>query len=711
MQCEWSTWEDCANKEECEQAGECDDWEFEIWNGGEVQSGACVVPPTMDEYGFTDCKWDNGEQWSRVGCIKTDITKKSECTTGKWHRKGVDQRSCMSHGKMCAEEDMWDLTPKNKSHCKKCGGRMKPVYHWNAGIWSQNEFLPLHWKPRKWSSVNRWASTLDHFKINTLMDELIGFKLGQMFANNFRKAYMPITKAMAGIACACTDAAKADGNPCKDYFGGTSELASAQAVSGTSSGIVAQGMKIQLPDDAVSKEADVSEIIMTATGVGAIKAKENEKASDTAESNRMLAMGRNRVRRSIVFKPRQLAANGQEKNAHEYAIVRNSGSYVVGQTVGNAIGIKSAKPLANFTLCVKPSFNIYQDTDLYPMKDFVMLTGEGTLGQPLEVSVTENEKQEWCFSTKNEGQYTPILRLANFKSATKHQCPSTTPTGVTNGCFAIGNGQEPTLLPKGDRIVKASVSLMGLTAASFSADAQIVFRSVIASKSMVSTDQVTITKIADVSRRRQLLVTGRILATSGITVDFEVAGVTKDGAETVTTTLEKFMSDSSGAGLAGVLTTAGVPVSISKQVGEITGTYIPWFSPGSTSFWVGLGGIVLIIVMVVFFFSGGYATWKFRTQIKQMLNKSFFENADANRDGVLDALEIQAVMKSQFNKEMSVAEIEALLKKYDEDGDATTLTWQEWQGMLQKWKDAGIVDGMNIIPSNKVAPAPSTETI
>lgn len=210
---------------------------------------------------------------------------------------------------------------------------------------------------------------------------------------------------------------------------------------------------------------------------------------------------------------------------------------------------------------------------------------------------------------------------------------------------------------------------------------------------MVQLEQVTITSIEDEGRRRVLKEfgsAGRQLSAAGLKVEFEVSGVTKDDATAIATDLNTFMSDSSAAGLAGVLTAAGVPVSSAKGSAK---KYIPWFSPGSASFWAGVGGIVLIVVLALVGIGSAVAGWRFRKQIGQMLNRETFTGADTDGDGVLDANEIRALMKKQLGKDFTIDQIKAVMRKYDEDGDCDTLTFEEYQVMLKKWQK----DGMKVI--------------
>jgi hypothetical protein len=708
MGCTWETWAECTTKQECESSGECDDWEFEVWkNDGTTQGGACVVKPTIDEFGFSGCT----DQWSRIGCIDSSVTKASDCTgTGKtWHAKGVDETTCQAHGKMCFEDGMWEPTPKSADMCKQCGGDMDYLYTWTGGDWGGNDLIPLTWKQRTWGAVNEWRDTFDMFKVDKLMNMLIGNKLGNMFANNFRKAFLKEADVIAAIACACNpevvnDPAKAAVADCSEEFGKETVISTGKAFAQPDAkpdgkkhkkkkkkdtAVGAPGVKVTFNSSAVKPEDDFSSFNVTQQQPGALMAKDNQKVATLEARRRMLKGGKR-------FKYTRGLTTMGDKNAHKFASVRNANDIIVGQIVGSGVGFASSTVLQSATsICVKPSTTIYEDSATYPIKDFALSTIAG-VGVPLEETVTLNNKGEWCMSTKNPGTYIPVLRVAAWTSATKNVCPPTATGDLKTTCDASAAPKTYANGCSGEACktkISYGMKLNGLTKAAFNEAAQVKFRKVIGSKIEVPYTNVVITSISDARRRRLVAVPqgGRVLAASGINVnvDLLVKEMPASSIDTLKATLKVFVEDAGTTGFKSVMNAVGVPVA------SIEVTKDPTSAPFNFKVAAAIGATVIIVIVLGVFLSGAIAAWTFRRHITKMMSSKVFAVADKNADGVLDAAEIQALIKKELNKDLTLDQVKGMMKKYDEDGDATTLTYQEYKDMLTKWLADGkkAVDG------------------
>ena len=76
--------------------------------------------------------------------------------------------------------------------------------------------------------------------------------------------------------------------------------------------------------------------------------------------------------------------------------------------------------------------------------------------------------------------------------------------------------------------------------------------------------------------------------------------------------------------------------------------------------------------------------------LAKMLARDAFASADTDGNGVLDAQEIQDLIRKELGKELSMKQICDLMEKYDEDGDYGTLTYKEYYHMLRNWQVDGI---------------------
>merc|ERR1712022_24486 len=89
-----------------------------------------------------------------------------------------------------------------------------------------------------------------------------------------------------------------------------------------------------------------------------------------------------------------------------------------------------------------------------------------------------------------------------------------------------------------------------------------------------------------------------------------------------------------------------------------------WFEPGNTSFVLATGAIVVIVLAGIVFLTSTYCCHKHRHLIKKHVTKSFFDSVDADGNGVLDAGEIQVMLKREFGAKLSIGQVTTLMVKF-----------------------------------------------
>ena len=89
-----------------------------------------------------------------------------------------------------------------------------------------------------------------------------------------------------------------------------------------------------------------------------------------------------------------------------------------------------------------------------------------------------------------------------------------------------------------------------------------------------------------------------------------------------------------------------------------------WMEPGSTSFYLGVGGIIVIIIGAIIFVQATYCAHKHRHVLKKHLTKKFFDSIDKDGNGTLDAGEIQIMLEHEFGASVSSTQVKRLMKKF-----------------------------------------------
>lgn len=117
-----------------------------------------------------------------------------------------------------------------------------------------------------------------------------------------------------------------------------------------------------------------------------------------------------------------------------------------------------------------------------------------------------------------------------------------------------------------------------------------------------------------------------------------------------------------------------------------------WLEPGSLSHAAAIGtGLLVVIIVLGCFCSSCVGAWlhpKSRAVMKKHLNKAFFNEFDADGDGMLDRSEIKAMLEKEFGEKFSKKQLDALFKQFDKDGN-DQLDFEEYKVMMAHHKVHG----------------------
>jgi hypothetical protein len=117
-----------------------------------------------------------------------------------------------------------------------------------------------------------------------------------------------------------------------------------------------------------------------------------------------------------------------------------------------------------------------------------------------------------------------------------------------------------------------------------------------------------------------------------------------------------------------------------------------WLEPGSTSFYIGIGSVILLIIGGLLFVQGTYCAHKHRHILKKHLTEKFFNSMDTDGSGTLDASEIQRMLEHEFNATVSHTQARRLMKKFGatEMDFATYKKFVEYLKSVDKENGGGI---------------------
>jgi len=410
LQCRWMDHAPCDSQAECNAQGQCDDWEFQTW-GSDAPVGKCMVPKSADTHGQLQCK-DHGwyaqlksslpaglqyEQWTRIGCIRPDLTTSATCTAagGVWKTKAKTAAECAAHGQGCSEQNNpWGLSGKQGTVCTSCGGVLKDYYTWTAGVGFAGQMMPLTWKTRAWTAVNSWGSALDYNAMSSAVGNAIASLYARIQINNAQVKYMPLFKILELVGCDCAGGVNCFSTPSPVVL---NKCRADPGVPNTCSGVSYNSSAF---GGTASATVSISQV--NAGAFSAAYTQVNGMVTQATDGK---------------FKLFQTSGTGSSTlSAANYAVVVNSQGAIVGQLLGNAQVVSfSSAPSAPVTLCLTKNPSI-PTSSAYTVNDFG-LTNSNNQIIPQAMTVTVNG-DKFCAPIRASGSYWPVLRSSTWTTIT-----------------------------------------------------------------------------------------------------------------------------------------------------------------------------------------------------------------------------------------------------------------------------------------------------
>jgi hypothetical protein len=339
-----------------------------------------------------------------MGCILTSVTTQEACAARgagySWQTKASTEQECNAHGSACQEA--YDQTGLSSSDCATCGGVYGPIYKWRTGSALNGYALPLTWATRTWSSVNKWAPTLDYQKLQNALNTAISSIVGRKLMNELNTRFNGLLPLLELAACDCAGIAGANCFSAKQ-----APVATCRGDPGKKSDCAG----VQTNENTFPANGKSGDIVVTKTLAGTLTSGETSSA-----------IGPNIM--GLMSNGHNVLAVG---NSASYAIVKNSHGAVIGQLIGDGYSFTST--VANsgtFRLCLDQLSTIDQDTTSYPALDFATGVDASHVGLPLGLTVTQTGAQS-CADITGPGNYFPILRKTNYQA---DYPPASSSTGV-----------------------------------------------------------------------------------------------------------------------------------------------------------------------------------------------------------------------------------------------------------------------------------------
>jgi hypothetical protein len=82
---------------------------------------------------------------------------------------------------------------------------------------------------------------------------------------------------------------------------------------------------------------------------------------------------------------------------------------------------------------------------------------------------------------------------------------------------------------------------------------------------------------------------------------------------------------------------------------------------------IGVGGVILIIIGALILLNGTYFAHKHRHVLKKHLSERFFIAIDKDGNGTLDAIEIQTMLEHEFGAKVSTTQVRRMMKKFGQE--------------------------------------------
>lgn len=422
LQCTYDTHTDCLTQDECEQQGQCNDWDMQTCqcspgSGCSCSSGACISPwvgGRQQACGGND--FNQGFRPTRFGCMDTTVSSEQECSQkeGNWHweEKAFTEAACLAHGTGCkAKESRWggQQIGRNASECTKCGGKPESKYTWTWGRVVPGQQQELTWTNRSWVSTNQLKQTLSFNKLQVEVSSAVAAIFAREMMNRLNSVvqkriatFLPISRC-----CSATDTGEecfplevVPDAQCAAQPGSDSQVCESPAGS------------VELPAGAVTSLSGAmvsTSVVLYGTAVANASATA-ETGSSSAGTLSRKAVGQ--LFMAAVRKDTTVVTVSPASND----VVLNSHGAVVGEIISNALVLVET-PNITFPLrvCVPILASAAQDTAAYPVQDLCSATL--LVGPPLSLVVDE-QGSALCANVTAFGAYFACNRLEDWANVT-----------------------------------------------------------------------------------------------------------------------------------------------------------------------------------------------------------------------------------------------------------------------------------------------------
>lgn len=284
------------------------------------------------------------------------------------------------------------------------------------------EMVPLQWKAREFTSINRWQPTLNWTKLNTEVEEVANLIISKAIKSSMMCRFNLRAAALAKVACDC------GGAPRDDCFtlGAIQDVPIGEQRFFSGIGGVAEWstVSIKVDPDSISQEQD--DVLIEATSSGSVQV--------------LLATTDNRIsaRRRLHNKQRSPA------DPNEFEVVTNLVNYIVGQLVSDGVTL-IIPPNVTINVCITIDQDIPRDPEsLYPVRDFATYNATGPKWTPLNLTIVMvGDHVQFCTDISESGTYFAILRMEPWEfvtgaptlsptTGTPTASPTSTPTAAPN---------------------------------------------------------------------------------------------------------------------------------------------------------------------------------------------------------------------------------------------------------------------------------------
>lgn len=378
----WASYETTATDD---QGNELSWWAYESCGDCHRSSGVCVEP--RDGWGCDD------NRWHRLGCRADGIATAGECEAvdgGRWLSRASDRASC--EATTSCYETMVGTTMKSDADCAACGGDVVSAFRWHGGTWSEPTVQDLAW----------FANGQEMVPLNTVEKEVTDHRVEDEMAKPVMKAfaktartrslleYNSFSESLLGLLSNC--GYDASTSPSGGFSGSVS--ASTTTFCGLADPVDAGHAVVAVENECSGRRRleagaadDSVDLVLSTVAVGTL-----------AAARRLAVAG----------EPHTACANA---GAIDALVVEGAGGAVVGQVLGDGVGVATSGEVDALQLCLGTRADVTVYGDYFGTYDLARVGDDGATLEALGFDLAASTRL--CASVDRAGTYFPILRVAD----------------------------------------------------------------------------------------------------------------------------------------------------------------------------------------------------------------------------------------------------------------------------------------------------------